>query len=69
MSSSYEVGMIPHDPKNLGIFLQEELQRIAAAMLRPEQLQNFANDAAAATGGIKVGELYRNASVVMVRVA
>jgi len=50
-------------------FLSEELQRISAAMLRPELLQNFANDAAAATGGIRVGELYRNGSVVMVRVA
>lgn len=31
-------------------------------------LQNFANDAAAATGGIPVGGLYRTASAVMVRV-
>ena len=31
-------------------------------------LQNFANDAAAAAGGIAVGQLYRNGSVVMVRV-
>lgn len=32
------------------------------------QLQNFANDAAAAAGGIQIGQLYRNASVVQVRV-
>lgn len=31
-------------------------------------LQNFANDAAAQTGGISVGGLYRNGSVVQVRV-
>ena len=69
MSSSYEVGLIPTDSKSMPAFLSEELQRISAAMLRPELLQNFANDAAAATGGIRVGELYRNGSVVMVRVA
>lgn len=30
---------------------------------------NFANDAAAAAAGVRVGELYRNGSVVMVRVS
>ncbi|WP_434513772.1 hypothetical protein AB6Q56_14420 [Dechloromonas sp. ARDL1] len=32
-------------------------------------LQNFANDAAAATGGVKIGGMYRNGSVLMVRVS
>jgi hypothetical protein len=32
-------------------------------------LQNFADDAAAAGGGISIGQLYRNGSVVMIRVA
>jgi len=32
-------------------------------------LQNFANDTAAATGGIPIGGLYRNGSVVQIRVA
>lgn len=32
-------------------------------------LGNYANDAAAATGGVAVGSLYRNGSVVQVRVA
>lgn len=32
-------------------------------------LTNAANDAAAATAGVSIGELYRNGSVVMVRVA
>ena len=32
-------------------------------------LGNYANDAAAATGGVAVGSLYRNGSVIQVRVA
>lgn len=32
-------------------------------------LDNFVNDAAAKAGGVPVGGLYRNGSVVMVRVA
>lgn len=32
-------------------------------------LSNYADDTAAAAGGIKIGGLYRNGSVVMVRVA
>jgi hypothetical protein len=32
-------------------------------------LGDFANDAAAAAGGVSVGALYRNGSVVMVRVS
>lgn len=31
-------------------------------------LGNYANDAAAAVGGVNVGQMYRNGSVVMVRV-
>lgn len=47
--------------------------RIVAGQLNPffqrlSSLPNYANDAAAATGGVKVGELYRNGSIVMVRV-
>jgi hypothetical protein len=34
----------------------------------PVALQNFANDAAAAAGGIVIGQLYRNGSVVQIRV-
>lgn len=37
--------------------------------LNSSNLSNFANDAAAASGGVPVGSLYRNGSVVMVRVA
>lgn len=32
-------------------------------------LGDYANDAAAATGGVPVGALYRNGSVLMIRVA
>lgn len=33
------------------------------------QLANYANDAAAAVGGVPVGSCYRNGSVLMVRVS
>ena len=32
-------------------------------------LQNYANDTAAAAGGVKVGGMYRNGSALMVRVS
>jgi hypothetical protein len=32
-------------------------------------IQNFANDAAAASGGIPIGGIYRNGSVVQIRVS
>ena len=32
-------------------------------------LPDYANDAAAAAGGLKVGDLYRNGSALMVRVS
>lgn len=35
----------------------------------PPGLPNFANDAAAATGGVRVGGMYRNGSALMVRVS
>jgi hypothetical protein len=37
-------------------------------LIQAPALQNFANDAAAAAGNIPVGYLYRNGSVVQVRV-
>lgn len=51
----------------------QDWQRIVAGQLNPffqrlASLPNYANDGAAATGGVGVGELYRNGSVVMVRV-
>lgn len=36
---------------------------------RLADIPNFVNDAAAAAGGVEVGQVYRNASVLMVRVA
>lgn len=52
---------------------ERDFQRQVASQLNPffqrlASLPNYANDAAAATGGVAVGELYRNGSVVMVRV-
>lgn len=33
------------------------------------QLVNYANDAAAAVGGVPIGSMYRNGSVIMIRTA
>ena len=41
---------------------------ILTTVVSAPTLQNYANDAAAAAGGIPVGGLYRNSSVVQVRV-
>ena len=41
------------------------LQNLAGAV----GLANYSNDSAAATGGVPIGGLYRNGSVVMIRVA
>lgn len=40
-----------------------------AMMASFASLGNYADDAAAATGGVAVGGLYRNGSVLMVRVS
>ena len=37
--------------------------------IKPVGLGNYANDAAAAAGSVPVGGMYRNGSVLMVRVA
>lgn len=52
---------------------EQEWRRQVAGQLNPffqrlASLPNYANDAAAAAGGVEIGELYRNGSVVMVRV-
>jgi len=41
----------------------------ALTLFNGVQLQNFANDAAAAAGGVELYHFYRNGSVVMQRVA
>jgi hypothetical protein len=48
-----------------------EQMRIASSKVSINRslLGNYANDAAAATGGVAVGQLYRNGSVLMVRMA
>jgi hypothetical protein len=52
---------------------QQDWQRLVSTQInaffqRLSSLPNYANDGAAATGGVLVGELYRNGSIVMVRV-
>ena len=37
--------------------------------LNSTTIGNYANDAAAATGGVAIGGVYRNGSILMVRVA
>lgn len=41
---------------------------VAGLFGAPVQLTNAANDAAAALAGVKIGQLYRNGSVVQIRV-
>lgn len=45
------------------------IQPLGGGILFGGGLGNYANDAAAAAGGVSVGQLYRNGSVVMIRVA
>lgn len=43
--------------------------QLLAGIIDPSvSLQDFANDAAAAAGGVQIGHLYRNGSIVQVRV-
>ena len=51
----------------------KEFQRQVTTQLnsffqRLASLPNYANDAAAAIGGVAIGDLYRNGSVVQIRV-
>ena len=39
-----------------------------ASGIKPATLGNYANDAAAAAGGVPIGYLYRNGSIMMIRV-
>ena len=54
---------------NAGATTQDILTVDASGYLKPGVLPNYANDAAAASGGVPVGGLYRNGSVVMYRVS
>lgn len=51
--------------------LLDELARVLAVDASNAQsvtLSNYANDTAAAAGGVQIGQLYRNGSIVQVRV-
>ena len=54
---------------NAGATTQDVLTVDAAGYLKPGVLPNYANDTAAASGGVPIGGLYRNGSVVQVRVS
>jgi hypothetical protein len=73
-----EVTLIP--PADVELFLPPEgtlVSEESAAVLyqkaldapRLQSIPNFANDAAAAAGGVDIAQIYRNGSVLMVRVA
>ena len=49
--------------------LWKTVMSLPASNIDLSGLPNFANDAAAATGGVPVGGMYRNGSVLMVRVS
>lgn len=54
---------------NAGATTQDILTVDSAGRPGFPQLVSYANDAAAAVGGVPVGSMYRNGSVVMIRVA
>lgn len=54
---------------NAGDTSQDILTVDAGGYLKPGVLPNYANDSAAATGGVPIGGLYRNGSAVQVRVS
>lgn len=58
-------GMAFQDPKAVNI----TGGKIAAEALAGLVLTNYADDAAAATGGIAIGSLYRTGSIIKIRVA
>ena len=54
---------------NAGATTQDILTVDASGYLKPGVIPNFLNDAAAGAGGVPIGGIYRNGSVVMIRVA
>ncbi len=49
--------------------LWKTVMSLPASNIDLSGLPNFANDTAAAAGGVKVGGMYRNGSAIMVRVS
>lgn len=54
---------------NAGATTQDILTVDSGGRVGFSQLGNYANDAAAASGGVPIGSLYRNGSILMIRVA
>ena len=69
LDASADNGTLKLARGNAGATTQDILTVDAAGYLKPGVLPNYANDAAAASGGVPVGGLYRNGSVVMYRVS
>ena len=55
------------DDTNVGIRLQP--QGTARILIPISNVPNYTDDTAAATGGVQIGEIYRNGSVLMIRAA
>jgi hypothetical protein len=68
-TQGYVVTLIPQGETTLFLPLSGTLVAGENPQLDVTTLGNYANDAAAAGGGVVVGQLYRNGSIVMVRVA
>lgn len=62
---------VNYDPQFMGRVIESLRQHFTLAVLGTDQstLINAADDTAAATAGVLIGGLYRNGSVVMVRVS
>ena len=67
---------LPQPPRNDDVRFDDwtaQLQKHVSALtpdnLSLKALGNYANDAAAATGGVQIGSMYRNGSALMVRVS
>lgn len=69
LDASADNGTLKLARGNAGAPTQDILTVDAAGRPGFPQLANYANDAAASAGGVPVGSMYRNGSIIMVRVA
>lgn len=65
----FRVTLIPEGDATLFLPLDGALLSSIRPRVEISTIGNYANDAAAAAGGVLVGEFYRNGSALMVRVA
>ena len=68
VTQGYPVTLLPQGVTTLILPLSGTLMSSESPMVDASTLGNYANDAAAATGGVPVNGVYRNGSALMVRV-